>query len=88
MRRRRRQVRDNPFNLLLSVELTLVVLLAALSFIKNSSSLRIALWKPERRGHDDPGGGIFLTKPESLNSIHCSDGRGMLEIGHFLGPAC
>lgn len=33
-------------------------------------------------------GGIFLTKPESFNNINCSDGRGMLEIGHFLGPAC
>ena len=30
----------------------------------------------------------FLTKPDSINNIHCSDGRGMLEIGHFLGPVC
>jgi hypothetical protein len=44
--------------------------------------------KPERRSHDDPVGGIFLTKPESINSFNCSDGRGLLEIGHFLGPAC
>ena len=53
---------------------------------QNSSSLRIAF------GSRNVGVMMiqweFLTKPDSKNNINCSDGRGMLEIGHFLGPVC
>lgn len=53
---------------------------------QNDSSLRIAF------GSRNVGVMMiqweFLTKPYSINNIHCSDGRGMLEIGHFLGPVC
>ena len=53
---------------------------------QNDSSLRIAF------GSRNVGVMMiqweFLTKPDSINNIHCSDGRGMLEIGHFLGPVC
>lgn len=53
---------------------------------QNSSSLRIAF------GSRNVGVMMiqweFLTKPDSKKNIYCSDGRGMLEIGHFLGPVC